>query len=108
MSWESKAIVAWGWLLTNEEVSSLPQEVYDDWIDNEWLILSADKNISIFSYYTAKAEREPVNVSKIPLKNDDEQIAHEIMIDRKVDAFRQQFPARADEPSNAYLFQIWV
>ena len=40
MSWTNKAVLAWGWILTPEEIATLSDEVHEEWLDNEWLISS--------------------------------------------------------------------
>lgn len=40
MSWTNKAVLAWGWILTPEEIATLPEEIFEKWLDNEWLIYS--------------------------------------------------------------------
>lgn len=49
MSWTNKAVLAWGWILTPEEIATLPEEVYEEWLDNEWLIYSEGMDEEIFS-----------------------------------------------------------
>ena len=51
MSWTNKAVLAWGWLLTPEEIATLPDEVYEEWLDNEWLISSEATDEEIFTYF---------------------------------------------------------
>ena len=34
MSWTNKAVLAWGWILTPEEIATLSDEVYEEWLDN--------------------------------------------------------------------------
>ena len=51
MSWTNKAVLAWGWILTPEEIATLSDEVYEEWLDNEWLISSEATDEKIFTYY---------------------------------------------------------
>ena len=51
MSWTHKAVLAWGWILTPEEIATLSDEVYEEWLDNEWLISSEASDEKIFSYF---------------------------------------------------------
>ena len=48
MSWTNKAVWAWGWFLTPEEIATLSDEVYEEWLDNEWLISSEASDEEIF------------------------------------------------------------
>lgn len=49
MSWTNKAVLAWGWVLTPEEIATLSDEVYEEWLDNEWLISSEASDEEFFS-----------------------------------------------------------
>lgn len=53
MSWTNKTVLAWGWILTPEEIATLPDEVYEEWLDNEWLIYSEGMDEKVFFKQTA-------------------------------------------------------
>lgn len=102
MSWTNKAVLAWGWILTPEEIASLPEEVYEEWVDKEWLIYSEGMDEEIFTYFSVDADESPKNVTDVT------ELVSEIgneEIDKRVEAFHKSFPARTDE-SQAYLWNI--
>lgn len=99
MNWTNKAILAWGWLLTSEEVATLPNEVYAEWVDNELLLYPERTDKKLFAYFYVKAGDFPKNVTNLSPEIDTEEIA------KKVEAFYKAFPARTDE-SQAYLWSI--
>ena len=99
MSWINKAVWAWGWVLTPEEIATLPDEVYEEWCDNEWLISSEASDEIIFSYFSVDADESPKNVTDLLSETDKEEI------DKRVEAFHKAFPARTDE-SQAYLWYV--
>lgn len=102
MSWTNKAVWAWGWVLTPEEIATLPDEVYEEWIDNEWLISSEASDEEIFACFSIDADESPKNVT------DATELSSEIgneEIDKRVEAFHKAFPARTDE-SQAYLWYV--
>ena len=99
MSWTNKAVWAWGWVLTPEEIATLPDEVYEEWIDNEWLISSEASDEEIFACFSIDADESPKNVTDLPSETDKEEIA------KRVEAFHKAFPARTDE-SQAYLWYV--
>lgn len=102
MSWTNKAVLAWGWILTPEEIASLPEEVYEEWVDNEWLIYSEGMDEEIFTYFSVDADESPKNVTDVT------ELVSEIgneEIDKRVEAFHKAFPARTDE-SQAYLWYV--
>ena len=65
MSWTNKAVLAWGWILTPEEIATLPEEVYEEWLDNEWLIYSEGMDEEIFTYFSVDADESPKNVTDV-------------------------------------------
>lgn len=102
MSWTHKAVWAWGWVLTPEEIATLPDEVYEEWLDNEWLISSEASDEEIFTYFSVDADESPKNVTDVTelvskIGNEE--------IDKRVEAFHKAFPARTDE-SQAYLWYV--
>lgn len=102
MSWTNKAVLAWGWILTPEEIATLPEEVYEEWFDNEWLIYSEGMDEEIFTYFSVDADESPKNVTDVA------ELVSEIgneEIDKRVEAFHKAFPARTDE-SQAYLWYV--
>ena len=99
MSWTNKAVWAWGWVLTPEEIATLPDEVYEEWLDNEWLISSEASDEIIFSYFSVDADESPKNVTNLLSEADEEEI------NKRVEAFHKAFPARTDE-SQAYLWYV--
>lgn len=99
MSWTHKAVLAWGWILTPEEIVTLSDEVYDEWLDNEWLISSEVSDEKIFSYFSVDADESPKDVTTLPLKINGEEF------EKRVEAFHKAFPARTDE-SQAYLWYV--
>ena len=99
MSWTNKAVWAWGWVLTPEEIATLSDEVYEEWVDNEWLISSEASDEEIFSYFSVDADESPKNVTDLLSEADEEEI------DKRTEAFRKAFPARTDE-SQAYLWYV--
>lgn len=102
MSWTNKAVLAWGWILAPEEVATLPEEVYEEWLDNEWLIYSEGMDEEIFTYFSVDADESPKNVTDVT------ELVSEIgneEIDKRVEAFHKAFPARTDE-SQAYLWYV--
>lgn len=102
MSWTNKAVLAWGWILTPEEIATLPEEVYEEWLDKEWLIYSEGMDEEIFTYFSVDADESPKNVTDVT------ELVSEIgneEIDKRVEAFHKSFPARTDE-SQAYLWNI--
>ena len=102
MSWTNKAVWAWGWVLTPEEIATLPDEVYEEWLDNEWLISSEASDEEIFTYFSVDADESPKNVTDVTERvseTDKEEI------DKRVEAFHKAFPARTDE-SQAYLWYV--
>ena len=99
MSWTNKAVLAWGWILTPEEIATLSDEVYEEWIDNEWLISSEATDEEIFTYFSVDADESPKNVTALPLKINGEEF------EKRVEAFHKAFPARTDE-SQAYLWYV--
>ena len=56
MSWTNKAVLAWGWILTPEEIATLSDEVYEERLDNEWLISSEATDEKIFTYLAVDAD----------------------------------------------------
>ena len=99
MSWTNKAVWAWGWVLTPEEIATLPDEVYEEWLDNEWLISSEASDEEIFTYFSVDADESPKNVTDWSSETDKEEI------DKRVEAFHKAFPARTDK-SQAYLWYV--
>ena len=99
MSWTNKAVLAWGWILTPEEIATLSDEVYEEWLDNEWLISSEATDEEIFTYFSVDADESPKNVTTLPLKIKGEEF------EKRVEAFHKAFPARTDE-SQAYLWYV--
>ena len=102
MSWTNKAVLAWGWILTPEEIAALPEEIYEEWLDNEWLIYSEGMDEKVFTYFSVDADESPKNVTDVT------ELVSEIgneEIDKRVEAFHKSFPARTDE-SQAYLWYI--
>ena len=102
MSWTNKAVLAWGWILTPEEIATLPEEVYEEWLDNEWLIYSEGMDEEIFTYFSVDADESPKNVTDVT------ELVSEIgneEIDKRVEVFHKAFPARTDE-SQAYLWYV--
>lgn len=99
MSWTHKAVLAWGWILTPEEIATLSDEVYDEWLDNEWLISSEASDEKIFSYFSVDADESPKDVATLSLKINEEEL------EKRVEAFHKVFPARTDE-SQAYLWYV--
>lgn len=99
MNWTNKAILAWGWLLTPEEIATLPNEVYAEWVDNELLLYPERTDKRLFAYFYVEAGEFPRNITDISPEIDTEEIA------KKVEAFHKAFPARTDE-SQAYLWSI--
>ena len=99
MSWTNKAVWAWGWVLTSEEIATLSDEVYEEWLDNEWLISSEASDEEIFSCFSVDADESPKNVTTLPLKVNVEEF------EKRVEAFHKAFPARTDE-SQAYLWYV--
>lgn len=99
MSWTHKAVLAWGWILTPEEIATLSDEVYDEWLDNEWLISSEASDEKIFSYFSVDADESPKDVTTWPLMINEEEL------EKRVEAFHKVFPARTDE-SQVYLWYV--
>lgn len=99
MSWTNKAVLAWGWILTPEEIATLSDEVYEEWLDNEWLISSEASDEKIFSYFSVDADESPKDVTTLPLKINGEEF------EKRVEAFHKAFPVRTDE-SQAYLWYV--
>ena len=99
MSWTNKAVLAWGWILTPEEIATLSDEVYEEWLDNEWLISSEATDEEIFSCFSIDADESPKNVTNLPLKVNREEF------EKRVEASHKAFPARTDE-SQAYLWYV--
>ena len=99
MSWTNKAVWAWGWVLTPEEIATLPDEVYEEWLDNEWLIFFEASDEEIFACFSVDSDESPKNVTDWSSETDKEEI------DKRVEAFHKAFPARTDE-SQAYLLYI--
>lgn len=101
MSWTNKAVLAWGWTLTPLQVATLPVKVYEEWIDNEWLLYSENTDTKIFAYFyiDIDVEDSPKNVTDLSPEINKEEIA------KKVEAFHKAFPTRTDE-SQAYLWSI--
>lgn len=99
MSWTNKAVWAWGWVLTPEEIATLPDEVYEEWVDNEWLISSEASDEEIFACFSIDADESPKNVTELVSKIGNEEI------DKRTEAFHKAFPARTDE-SQAYLWYV--
>ena len=99
MSWTNKAVWAWGWVLTPEEIATLPDEVYEEWLDNEWLISSEASDEEIFACFSIDADESPKNVTELVSEIGNEEI------DKRVEAFHKAFPARTDE-SQAYLWYV--
>lgn len=99
MSWTNKAVWAWGWVLTSEEIATLPDEVYEEWLDNEWLISSEASDEEIFACFSIDADESPKNVTDWSSETDKEEI------DKRTEAFHKAFPARTDE-SQAYLWYV--
>ena len=99
MNWTNKAILAWGWTLTPEEVATLPNEVYAEWVDNELLLYPERTDKRLFAYFYVEAGNFHRNVTNLSPEIDTEEIA------KRVEAFHKAFPARTDE-SQAYLWSI--
>ena len=102
MSWTNKAVLAWGWILIPEEIATLSDEVYEEWLDNEWLISSEIVDEKIFSYFSVDADESPKNVTDVT------ELVSEIgneEFEKRVEAFHKAFPARTDE-SQAYLWYV--
>lgn len=102
MSWTHKAVWAWGWVLTPEEIATLPDEVYEEWLDNEWLISSEASDEEIFACFSIDADESPKNVTDVT------ELVSEIgneEFEKRVEAFHKAFPARTDE-SQAYLWYV--
>ena len=99
MSWTNKAVWAWGWVLTPEEIATLSDEVYEEWLDNEWLISSEASDEEIFACFSIDADESPKNVTELSSEIGNEEI------DKRVEAFHKAFPARTDE-SQAYLLYV--
>lgn len=99
MSWTNKAVWAWGWVLTPEEIATLPDEVYEEWLDNEWLISSEASDEEIFACFSIDADESPKNVTELVSEIGNEEI------DKRTEAFHKAFPARTDE-SQAYLWYV--
>lgn len=99
MSWTNKAVWACGWVLTPEEIATLPDEVYEEWLDNEWLISSEASDEEIFACFSIDADESPKNMTDWSSETDKEEI------DKRVEAFHKAFPARTDE-SQAYLWYV--
>lgn len=99
MSWTNKAVWAWGWVLTPEEIATLPDEVYEEWIDNEWLISSEASDEEIFACFSIDVDESPKNMTDWSSEKNEEEIA------KRVSAFHKAFPARIDE-SQAYLWYV--
>ena len=74
MSWTNKAVLAWGWILTPEEIATLSDEVYEEWLDNDWLICSEASDERIFSYFSVDADESPKNVTESPLEINEEEL----------------------------------
>ena len=102
MSWTNKAVLAWGWILTPKEIATLSDEVYEEWLDNEWLISSEASDEIIFTYFSVDADESPKNVTDVT------ELVSEIdneEFEKRVEAFHKAFPARTDE-SQAYLWYV--
>ena len=102
MSWTNKAVLAWGWILAPEEIATLSDEVYEEWLDNEWLISSEATDEEIFTYFSVEADESPKNVTDVT------ELVSEIgneEFEKRVEAFHKAFPARTDE-SQAYLWYV--
>ena len=99
MSWTNKAVWVWGWVLTPKEIATLSDEVYEEWLDNEWLISSEATDEEIFTYFSVDADESPKDVTTLPLKINGEEF------EKRVKAFHKAFPARTDE-SQAYLWYV--
>ena len=99
MSWTNKAVWAWGWVLTPEEIATLPDEVYEEWLDNEWLISSEASDEEIFACFSIDADESPKNVTELVSEIGNEESA------KRIEAFHKAFPARTDE-SQAYLWYV--
>ena len=102
MSWTNKAVLAWVWILTPEEIATLSDEVYEEWLDNEWLISSEIVDEKIFSYFSVDADESPKNVTDVT------ELVSEIgneEFEKRVEAFHKAFPARTDK-SQAYLWYV--
>ena len=99
MSWTNKAVWAWGWILTPEEIATLSDEVYEEWLDNEWLIFFEASDEEIFACFSIDADESLKNVTDWSSETDKEEI------DKRVEAFHKAFPARTDE-SQAYLLYV--
>ena len=99
MSWTHKAVWAWGWILTPEEIATLSDEVYEEWLDNEWLISSEASDEEIFSCFSVNADESPKNVTELVSEIGNEEF------EKRVEAFHKAFPARTDE-SQAYLWYV--
>ena len=99
MSWTHKAVWALGWILTSEEIATLPDEVYEEWLDNEWLICSEATYEEIFTYFSVEADESPKNVTDLSSEIDTEEAT------KRLEAFHKAFPARTDE-SQAYLWYV--
>lgn len=84
----NKAFWGWGWILTPEEVATLPNEVYEEWIKNKWLISSGNMKEKVFVSVNAD---DFLNMTDLPLETSGEEIA------KRVKAFHNAFPAHTDE-----------
>ena len=100
MSWAHKAVFAWGWILTPEEIATLPDEVYEEWLDNEWLISSEASDEKIFAYFSVDADESPKNVTDLSSEIDTEEIY------KRLEAFHKAFPARRTDELQAYLWYV--
>ena len=99
MSWTNKAVLAWGWILTPEEIATLPEEIYEEWLGNEWLIYSETMDEKVFACFSVDADESPKNVTEsIPKVQEEE-------IDKRLEAFHKAFPARTDE-LQSYLWYV--
>lgn len=99
MSWTNKAVWACGWVLTPEEIATLPDEIYEEWLDNEWLISSEASDEEIFACFSIDADESPKNVTDWSSETAKEEF------EKRVKAFHKAFPARTDE-SQAYLWYV--
>lgn len=77
-------------------------KIYEEWLDNEWLIYSEVTDEKVFTYFSVDADESPKNVTDVT------ELVSEIdneKIDKRLEAFHKAFPARTDE-SQAYLWYV--
>lgn len=104
MSVDYRSMVAYGWVVEGDEVANLPEDIYEEWMDNEYLLLQNSWNgdgtcIFILDYIICDEDRI------VSLSN------HEwpklVDVPFKVNLFKKYFPNRADEkPELLLLMQV--